>query len=940
MESWYNVVTPRPEVLAGRSFSPDEFAIALEQVVAGTAPDDYCRPDQFFDRTCFTPELVEQAGLVLRRLAGETQNTAPVLSLVSGFGGGKTHTLATLFHLVRAAGDATPWSRELLPATGLDRLPLAAVGVFVGNAWDPEPGRETPWIDLARQIAGDAGVAALGMSGPGTSAASRPPGTDALGRVFAAAGRPVLILCDEVINFTARHPDMAEDFLAFLHNLTVTLTGTSCGAAVVSLPQNAVEMTERDQAWHERLTKVVRRVARDLIGGDSGDSAEIIRRRLFADPGPEETRQQVASAYATWCLSNRERLPADWCVGSSGSRAEHQQLLTDRFAACYPFHPATLSVFSRKWSGLPQFQQTRGMLAIFARWIAETYERVAAGAEPAAEALITLGTAPLHDTEFRRTVFGQLGVNGLDVSVDADIVQRTSDAGSIAAASRADVLDADTEGLLRSIHRRVATTVFFESAGGADRQIARLPELRLALGEPHLETTTVDTAAFAVEADAHFLHRSGGGGDGYRVSTQAKIDRAVIERRASLDHERNVRPELHRLITESFQPSDVPIVFFPADSSSVPDAPRLTLVVADPDDPWTGNETQQQRVSTWMRSRGESPRLFPGGLLWCFRRPGLVLQDCVESLLAWRIVAQELQDGVIGPEYEPGSLPHVAEKLQAAEARAREEVRNSYQTIVLTNQSQPNGLQVFDSGGRTAASGESLSIARRVLVEMCDSDVVSRSVSAAYLQRGWPPVFGDSRAWPLLSLRQSFFDGSLTRLLDAESSLRECIASGVAAGEFGLATGSQSDGSFARVWLGEACPPEQIRFEADCFLVAASRAASAQTVDTRTPDAPSADRSTAAVPYSPEAQPGASGDQIHVTGSIPPEQWNRIGTRLLARLRSAGSVRVDVSITAECEDASGHELVEGLRQTLDELGLSDSVDVQIRPAADVESERH
>ena len=37
MESWYKVATPRKEVREGRLFNPDEFAIALEQVVAGTA---------------------------------------------------------------------------------------------------------------------------------------------------------------------------------------------------------------------------------------------------------------------------------------------------------------------------------------------------------------------------------------------------------------------------------------------------------------------------------------------------------------------------------------------------------------------------------------------------------------------------------------------------------------------------------------------------------------------------------------------------------------------------------------------------------------------------------------------------------------------------------------------------------------------------------------
>ncbi len=41
MEPWYKVVQPRAEVREGRSFNPDEFAIALEQVAAGTAPEDY-----------------------------------------------------------------------------------------------------------------------------------------------------------------------------------------------------------------------------------------------------------------------------------------------------------------------------------------------------------------------------------------------------------------------------------------------------------------------------------------------------------------------------------------------------------------------------------------------------------------------------------------------------------------------------------------------------------------------------------------------------------------------------------------------------------------------------------------------------------------------------------------------------------------------------------
>ena len=192
LEPWYRVVTARVEVREEISFSRDEFAIALEQVKAGTAPPDYTDPEQFFARTLFHRALTSHSGMALCRLAGQTANTAPALSLVTQFGGGKTHTLTALYHLAQAGPEAArfPGVADLIAAAGIGAAPAARVGVFVGNAWDPSDGRETPWIDLARQRGGDAGVAELGKA-----AAEAPPGTEALGRVFAAANGPALLLC-------------------------------------------------------------------------------------------------------------------------------------------------------------------------------------------------------------------------------------------------------------------------------------------------------------------------------------------------------------------------------------------------------------------------------------------------------------------------------------------------------------------------------------------------------------------------------------------------------------------------------------------------------------------------------------------------------------------------------------------------------------------------
>ena len=362
-----------------------------------------------------------RAGTILRAhlLAGCTEGTAPVLTLMTQFGGGKTHTLTALYHVARAGAGASAWPgvADLLAAAGVS---AARVGVFVGNAWDPAAGRETPWIDVARQLAGDARVAALGPA-----ARTTPPGTEALAAVFAAARAPVLLLLDEVLNFVNRHRDMAEPFHAFIQNLTVAATGTAWAAAVVSLPRSQVEMTDWDRDWQDRLTKVVRRVAQDMIANDEAEIGEVVRRRLFEDLGEKRVRRNVARTYANWCFERTARLPAEWtAVDTATTDGKARDFLHARFEACYPFHPATLSVFQRKWRALPQFQQTRGTLAMLAQWIAWAAREQFRQARR--EPLITLGSAPLHVPEFRAAILGQLGEGRLDTAIDADLAGPTA----------------------------------------------------------------------------------------------------------------------------------------------------------------------------------------------------------------------------------------------------------------------------------------------------------------------------------------------------------------------------------------------------------------------------------------------------------------------------------------------------------------------------------
>src|SRR5499426_4854158 len=213
---------------------------------------------------------------------------------------------------------------------------------------------------------------------------------------------------------------MEESFHAFIQNLTVATTGTTQGATVISLPRSQIEMTEWDQQWQDRISKVVRRVSKDLIANDETEISEVVRRRLFQELGSERIRKGIARAFSDWCFERRAQLPPEWtAVDTATTEAKAREFLQGRFEACYPFHPATLSVFQRKWQALPQYQQTRGTLAMLAQWISWAYRD--AFTQARREPLITLGSAPLEIREFRSIVLGQLGESRLVAALDVDI---------------------------------------------------------------------------------------------------------------------------------------------------------------------------------------------------------------------------------------------------------------------------------------------------------------------------------------------------------------------------------------------------------------------------------------------------------------------------------------------------------------------------------------
>ena len=137
LKSWLEVVTLHPDVLS-EEFSEDIFALDLGPLADGNpnVPAVYRDPEHFFRASYLTAGLKSLLKDVLSRLEGGAGNR--VLKLITAFGGGKSHTLAALYHAARSreALDAVPESKEL------PRPKKARIAVFDGQFFDATTGKK------------------------------------------------------------------------------------------------------------------------------------------------------------------------------------------------------------------------------------------------------------------------------------------------------------------------------------------------------------------------------------------------------------------------------------------------------------------------------------------------------------------------------------------------------------------------------------------------------------------------------------------------------------------------------------------------------------------------------------------------------------------------------------------------------------------------------
>ena len=211
---WHEVVKLREDLRKG-DLSLAMFAADLHDVAMKTAKPVYADPNEFFTLTYASSGIRALARDVIHRLAGKSDKAVRQLSMT--YGGGKTHTLITLYHLVNdpALLPDVPSVDEFRAEIGSIPIPKASVAVLPFDKLDVEKGMEIvdpagkkrwlkqPWSVLAWQIAGADGLKLLHADGKAEERESAPAENlmKSLLEMPAKDGLATLLLMDEVLMF-------------------------------------------------------------------------------------------------------------------------------------------------------------------------------------------------------------------------------------------------------------------------------------------------------------------------------------------------------------------------------------------------------------------------------------------------------------------------------------------------------------------------------------------------------------------------------------------------------------------------------------------------------------------------------------------------------------------------------------------------------------------
>ncbi len=804
LKPWVESVTLHPDVLS-ENFSEDIFALDLGPLSDGNpqVPAVYRDPEHFFRSSYLTNGLRSLLQDVLSRLDGGSGNR--VLKLMTAFGGGKSHTLAAVYHAARKrkALDVIPEGRAM-PHPGQTRTAVFDGQFFSAVNGKPMPGTKmvakTMWGWIAWSLGGEAGYEVMRQADEAKVA----PGGDDILKLLGDV--PNLILLDEVLEYlisaggiNVSDTTLRDETINFVKRLTTAVGNCPKTALVISLQSSKREALEYINLL-QTLDHLAARKDQRREPVEGNEILLVIQRRLLGKMPDTAETTPAAAAYQEIVTQMRRA----YAKGTAEQQQAEQEgiELRDRVRASYPFHPALIDLMRERWAAIPEFQRTRGALRFLAACLRSAHQ---AGTS---RAILGPGDVPMQDPAVRLAFFKEVGQQAdFQAVLEHDLI------GANARARRIDerrAKEVPAEALKRPA-TRIATVILMYSFGGKRRLSAGAqagegaaetetlppgvsePELLSVCVGPDLDSTTVLACLKELKDQCLYLHFDG---VRYCFKKDPNVTLLVEQEADAVGRDENqTRDKIKEMLEARLAGHRVEI--WPAKSGEIPDKETAFLIAYLPLEFGAETKTEQQRIGKELLEKfGDKPRQFRNGLGLAIPTGDQieVLRRAVRYLLAIERVKGKGKQLNLTDEQKIQLREREATEKAAAEAA----FLKLYTRVWLPKvEGSGIGVETVAVGGRplqtTLNDKKEARIHERVLElltivqpRVFDKLTPAKIVDLFKLGEGTPPALG-TRTCDIVNGFYSFL--GFTRLLNS-AVIRRAIVRGVKEGAFGYTSGA------------------------------------------------------------------------------------------------------------------------------------------------------
>ncbi len=674
-QPWFRVVSPHLDIRQGR-LDESIFAANLAEVAMGNGREIYNNPVVFFSKTYLTAGLKNVARTVINGLNGAESAENRVISLQTGFGGGKTHTLISLYHLSRWGKKATQsaYAESLLAETGPMNFESANIAVFTNTTNDPAQGRtvngttiRTIWGEIAWQLGGEKAYDIIRKNDEDRTA---PKG---LFKKILEQCKPALILIDELADYCVSASsqlvgasNLSDQTISFMQELTEAVAAANNCVCVVTLPASPQEVGNTSQA-HTILNSLQKRVSR--VGADTQPVAddeiyEVIRRRLFEELGDPDVIEAAINKYAELYKEFKGELPPN------ASRLEYKESLRKS----YPFHPELIDVFRVRWASHHDFQRTRGVLRLLATIVSDLWKRQQNLAGE--NLLIHAGMINFVNLDALSAQLKKLYGNGYDSVISADV------AGS---ASNAFKIDGNkTEYGQFGLTQSIAAVILMNSFGseGINKGVS-VADLKLNLLSPSgYNHNSINGALDELEANAYYLYntQSGSSAKRYWFHTKPNINILINQAKGDVKQHDITAEILRRASLKTNYVSQFNVLVNPGED--IPEQKRPTLIILSPEylaNPDGVNGRTLPVITRIATKKGNSERIYRNTILFllCSELGIGRLQSDLREYLACTKINQDYQG-----QLEPEQRQELKRRIDEADRQSGKSLVKAYSILV------------------------------------------------------------------------------------------------------------------------------------------------------------------------------------------------------------------------------------------------------------------